>query len=90
MCESGCTALDIIQTAANRLQSGWGANLHVTTLAAASLILQEAGGLLGSEAGNPDPASGKELLFGNPKTFKQLVKLRQSVRRPVASPGEPD
>ena len=76
---SGCTALDIIHTAADRLQGGWAANEDTSTLAAANLILQEAGGLLGSETGNPDISSGEELVFGNPKTFKQLVKIRQAL-----------
>jgi len=76
---SGCTALDIIQTAADRLQGGLAVNEKFSSLAAASLVLQEAGGLLGSEAGNPDITSGGELIFGNPKIFKQMVKLRQAL-----------
>ncbi len=76
---SGCTALDIVQTAADRVQGGWGSNDNKTTLAAAKLILQEAGGLLGSESGNPDLNTASELLFGNPKIFKQLSKLRQGL-----------
>jgi myo-inositol-1(or 4)-monophosphatase len=73
---TGCTAIDIIQTATDRLQGGWAANENRTSLAAASLILQEAGGLLASEAGNPDYSSATELVFANPKLFKNLLKLR--------------
>jgi len=76
---SGCAALDIVQTAANRLQGGWAANQETTTLAAASLILQEAGGLLGTEVGSPNLNSAKELVFGNAKTFKQLLQIRQGL-----------
>lgn len=76
---SGCTALDMIQTAADRVQGGASANENSLTLAAAKLILQEAGGLLGSEAGNPDLSSAEEILFGNPKIFKQLSKMRQGI-----------
>lgn len=76
---SGCTALDIIQTAADRLQGGWAAIEPSTSLGAASLILQEAGGLLGSEKGNPDISSGKELFFANPRIFKKLLKIRQGI-----------
>ncbi len=75
---SGCAALDIVQTAANRLQAGWAANEHETSLAAASLILREAGGLIGSEQGNPDITSSKELLYGNPRIFRQMVVLRKA------------
>ncbi len=76
---SGCTALDMLQTAADRVQGGWAANENKLTLAAARLILQEAGGLSGSESGNPDLNAANELLFGNPKIFKQLGKIRQSL-----------
>ena len=74
---SGCTAIDIIQTATNRLHGGWAATECEPTLAAASLILQEAGGLLASEAGNPDYSEAAELVFANPKLFKKLLKLRK-------------
>ena len=76
---SGCTALDLVQTASNRTQGGWAPREDNITLAAAKLILQEAGGLLGSETGNPELASGSELIFGNPKIFKQLARLRQGL-----------
>lgn len=76
---SGCTALDLIQTASNRTQGGWAPTESAITLAAARLILQEAGGLLGSETGNPELNSGSELIFGNPKIFKQLARMRQGL-----------
>ncbi|MEX0963571.1 MAG: inositol monophosphatase [Pseudohongiellaceae bacterium] len=76
---SGCTALDMVQIAADRMQGGSSANENRLTLAAAKLILQEAGGLLGSETGNPDLSAAKELLFGNPKIFKELSKLRKGI-----------
>ena len=76
---SGCTAIDIIQVAADRLQGGCSANENSLTLAAAKLILQEAGGLLGTESGNPDLTDAKELLFGNPKIYKQLSLLRKGL-----------
>ncbi len=76
---SGCTALDMIQVAADRLQGGISANENKLTLAAAKLILQEAGGLIGSESGNPDLTEAKELFFGNPKLFKEMSKLRKNI-----------
>ena len=77
---SGCTALDIVNTAADRLQGGWAPNEggQNHSLKAAALILKEAGGLIGSESANPEYAEGAELLFSNPKIFKQLVKMRQA------------
>ncbi len=78
---SGCTALDIVSTAADRLQGGWapneGGDNHSIT--AAALILKESGGLIGSELANPDFANANELIFSNPKILKQLVKMRQSI-----------
>lgn len=74
---SGCTAIDIIQTATDRLQGGWAARESEPSLAAASLILLEAGGLLASESGNPDYSAATELVFANPKLFKKLLKLRK-------------
>lgn len=76
---SGCTALDMIQVAADRMQGGSAANENMLSLAAAKLILQEAGGLLGSESGNPDLSSATELLFGNPKIYKQLSMMRKDL-----------
>lgn len=73
---SGCSALDIVDTASNRLQGGWCSNRGEVSMAAANLILQEAGGLLGTESGNPKLDSGSEQLFGTAKIFKQLVKMR--------------
>ena len=76
---SGCTALDIVQTAADRMQGGCAANENMLSLAAAKLILQEAGGLLGSESGNPNLTDAKEVFFGNPKVYKQLSMLRKGL-----------
>lgn len=80
---SGCTALDIVSTAADRLQGGWAPNTGAEShsLAAAALILKEAGGLIVSETANPDTTHASELLFSNPKILKQLVKMRQGIKR---------
>ena len=77
---SGCAALDIVSTAADRLQGGWAPNVSGAShsIDAAALILKEAGGLIGSELANPDYSSAQELLFANPKILKQMVKLRQA------------
>jgi len=75
---SGCPALDIVNTAAGRLVGGWASQQPKTSIAAASLILHEAGGLLGNENASPEWDSGNELIYGNLKTFKQLSKIRKS------------
>ncbi|MBT3530575.1 MAG: inositol monophosphatase [Gammaproteobacteria bacterium] len=76
---SGCTPLDILNTACNRTQGGWAQTEPACSLAAVNLILQEAGGLIGSESGSPDLSSASELIFGNPKTFKQLTQIRSGL-----------
>ena len=75
---SGCTPLDRLQTSADRLQAGWSMAEDPRSLAAASLILQEAGGLIGTEDGHPDLRSGEEIFYGNPKAFRALLKLRNA------------
>lgn len=75
---SGCPAIDIVNTAAGRQVGGWATQQPKTSIAAASLILHESGGLLGNENASPDWSSGNELIYGNLKTFKQLSKIRQN------------
>tara|TARA_R110002072_G_scaffold233478_1_gene391030 strand:+ start:42373 stop:43167 length:795 start_codon:yes stop_codon:yes gene_type:complete len=77
---SGCPALDMVNVAAGRLDAGWCAQQHPASVAAAQLILLESGALLGDPQGNPQIQDSKELLFSNPKCFKQLLQIRQSLR----------
>jgi len=77
---SGDGSLDIVQASSGRLAGGWCAGKADTGLGAAHLILTEAGGLLGNEQGNPDLRGSSELVYGGPKIFKALIKLRQSLK----------
>lgn len=78
---TGCLALDVVAVAAGRMDAGWCCGRNSTRLAAALLILQESGALISDESGNPDVGGAGELVFGNPRCFKHLLKLRQSVRQ---------
>ncbi|MBT8147502.1 MAG: inositol monophosphatase [Gammaproteobacteria bacterium] len=71
---SGNGILDLLYTASARLDGGFISKPEPVGLSAAALILQEAGGLLSDTKGNP-ALSGDRLVFGNPKCFKQLLKL---------------
>ena len=71
---SGCAALVILYVAAGRLDAGWSPHPDRLSLAAAGLILQEAGGLLSGTDGSPTPAPDTDIVFGNPRCFKQLLK----------------
>jgi myo-inositol-1(or 4)-monophosphatase len=77
---SGCPALDMVYVASGRLDAGWCRQQHHSSLAAAQLILLESGALLSDPQGNPQTQGSKELLFGNPKCFKHLLKIRQTLK----------
>ncbi|MDO8908175.1 MAG: inositol monophosphatase [Pseudohongiella sp.] len=77
---SGCAALDMVYVAAGRLDAGWCRQQHHTSIAAAQLILLESGALISDPTGNPQTQGGKELLFGNPKCFKHLLQIRQTLK----------
>lgn len=70
----GNEILDLLYTAAGRFDGGYISRPEPVALASAALILQEAGGLLSDTSGNPT-LTGDSLVFGNPKCFKQLLKL---------------
>lgn len=74
---TGVPTLDLLAVACGRLQGGCCAGFELPSMAAASLILQEAGGYVASETGSPDIRSASELVFGNQKIFRALVKLRR-------------
>lgn len=74
----GCAALDLAFVAAGRMDAGWLSDTDAISIAAALLILQESGALISDATGNPVIDSSAELVFGNPKCFKQLLQLRQA------------
>lgn len=76
---SGCPALDMVNVAAGRLDAAWCTQQHPTSIAAAQLILLESGALLGDPQGNPQVSNSREMLFANPRCFKQLLQIRQSL-----------
>lgn len=78
---SGCPPADMAHAAAGRLAGGWCAAFCETSRAAAELILLEAGGLAGTENGDPRLAAGAEILFGGPKTFRRLLRARGEAPR---------
>jgi len=75
---TGCAALDLAWVGAGRADAGWLGQNDPCSIAAALLILQESGALVSDVAGSPDLNSAKELVFGNPKCFKQMLQLRKA------------
>jgi myo-inositol-1(or 4)-monophosphatase len=56
-------------------------------VAAGSLLVSEAGGLIGNFAGDADYLYQREVVAGNPKVFGQLVQLLTRYTRVI--PGRP-
>jgi myo-inositol-1(or 4)-monophosphatase len=75
---TGCPALDLAWVAAGRTDAGWLGTNDPASIAAALLILQESGALISDLTGSPEISNAAELVFGNPKCFKQMLQLRKS------------
>lgn len=75
---TACAPLDLVWAAAGRSEAGWLGENAPESIAAATLILQESGALIGDASGSPDISNAAELIFGNPKCFKQLLQLRKT------------
>jgi myo-inositol-1(or 4)-monophosphatase len=77
----GASALDLAYVAAGKLDAGWTREQDPCTLSAAMLILQESGALISDQQGQPVSAAGsREMIFGNPRCFKQMLQLRQTLK----------
>ncbi len=72
---TGSAALDLAYVASGRLNAGWMAGIKQWDVAAGILLIQEAGGLISDHQGNPDCLESERLVFGNNKSFKELLKL---------------
>jgi myo-inositol-1(or 4)-monophosphatase len=93
----GAAALDLAYVAAGFYDGFWEVGLNSWDVAAGSLLVQEAGGLIGDLAGEGEFLHGGQVIAGNPKIFAQMVTtlapyreelLRQRApRTPHPSPG---
>jgi myo-inositol-1(or 4)-monophosphatase len=80
----GAAALDLAYVAAGCYDGFWEIGLNPWDVAAGSLLILEAGGLVGDFAGDPGYLYGGEIIAANPRIFGQMVKLL-SPYKPVAS-----
>jgi myo-inositol-1(or 4)-monophosphatase len=71
----GAAALDLCYVAAGWYDGFFESGLHPWDMAAGSLIITEAGGLIGNFTGEPDFLHQREVVAGNPKVYGQLVHL---------------
>jgi myo-inositol-1(or 4)-monophosphatase len=71
----GAAALDLAYVAAGRLDGFFEKGLHPWDMAAGSLLITEAGGIVGNFAGESDYLHKGQVLAGSPKIFAQMVPL---------------
>ena len=71
----GSAALDLAYVAAGFTDGFFETGLQPWDVAAGSLLITEAGGLVGNFTGDADFLEQKECLAGNPKIYGQLVSI---------------
>ena len=70
----GAAALDLAYVAAGFYDGFWEIGLNPWDVAAGSLLVLEAGGLIGDLSGEGDYLHGGQVIAANPKIFAQIVK----------------
>ena len=75
----GAAALDLAYVAAGRVDGFWEMGLAPWDMAAGTLLVQEAGGLVGDFSGESGFFESGEIVAGSPKVFAQLLALISSV-----------
>lgn len=81
----GAASLDLCYVAAGWYDAFFETGLSPWDVAAGSLIITEAGGLVGNFTGEADFLHQRELLAGTPKIYAQLVSLLQPYSRVIAA-----
>ncbi|SDV49657.1 inositol monophosphatase family protein [Chitinasiproducens palmae] len=71
----GAAALDLANVAAGRMDGFFEQGLKPWDVAAGSLLITEAGGLVGNYKGDSDFMDLGEIVAGNPKIFAQMVAV---------------
>jgi myo-inositol-1(or 4)-monophosphatase len=82
----GAAALDLCYVAAGWTDGFFETGLSPWDMAAGSLLVTEAGGLVGNFTGEADFLHRREIVAGNPKVYAQLVQLL----KPHSRVGTPD
>jgi myo-inositol-1(or 4)-monophosphatase len=71
----GSAALDLCAVAAGRFDGFWELKLKPWDVAAGSLIVQEAGGMISDLAGNPAALDAGEILASNGRIHQQMLEV---------------
>jgi myo-inositol-1(or 4)-monophosphatase len=69
----GAAALDLAYVAAGFYDAFWEVGLNAWDVAAGSLLIQEAGGLIGDLSGESEFLHGGQVIAATPKIFAQMV-----------------
>jgi myo-inositol-1(or 4)-monophosphatase len=71
---TGSAALDLAYVASGRLDGFWEFGLRPWDIAAGSLLIREAGGLISDAQGGDDFLKSGDVVTGTPKVFKSLLQ----------------
>lgn len=71
----GSAALDLCYVACGRYDGFWEIGLAPWDMAAGSLLITEAGGLVGDLEGNDKHLQSGQIVTANPKVFSQLIQI---------------
>ena len=85
----GAASLDLCYVAAGYYDGFFETGLSPWDIAAGSLIVTEAGGLVGNFTGEPDFMNQREILAGAPKIYGQLVPLLSPFTRVISEEPAP-
>jgi myo-inositol-1(or 4)-monophosphatase len=85
----GSAALDLCYVAAGWYDGFFETGLNPWDIAAGSLIITEAGGLVGNFTGEADYLYQRELVCGNPKIYGALVGILSPFTRVIKDTGSP-
>jgi myo-inositol-1(or 4)-monophosphatase len=84
---AGSAALDLAYVAAGRLDGFWELGLSAWDMAAGSLLITEAGGLVSDLDGELNYLDAGHIVCGSPKVFVQLLQVLQAVREKRVAPA---
>jgi myo-inositol-1(or 4)-monophosphatase len=76
---AGAAALDLAYVAAGRLDAFWEIGLSPWDIAAGSLLVREAGGLVGDFHGDSGYMESGNIVCGNPKCFKAVLQVTKPI-----------
>ena len=85
----GAAALDLCYVAAGWYDGFFETGLNPWDVAAGSLMVTEAGGLIGNFTGESDYLYQREVVAGNPRVYAQLVQLLAPYTRVIREDGPP-